>query len=343
VAAGVLAPSAEQTDAAGIVPESHLRALTEAGLSGLMGPREYGGSDSAAAVVREVFEILAGACGVTFFVWVQHHGAVRLIAASSNVALKDRYLADLCAGRVLGGVAFAHLRRPGRPAVTARAVAGGYRVDGEAPWATSWGLAGLFVAAARVGDDVLFFRVPGAAGDAMRPSEPLRLVVMEASATVRLAFDRLVVPEADVVSRRPLAEWLAADRVVTAQPNPAVFGIAATCCRLLGPDGRALDDERLGCRTLSYGLADERRTDDDHLTRMVEARAWSYDVALRAAAATVASAGGRSMERSAPAQRLLREAAFFTIQAQTPALRAATLARLNQPRSWAASTPAAAE
>jgi hypothetical protein len=29
-----------------------------------------------------------------------------------------------------------------------------------------------------------------------------------------------------------------------------------------------------------------------------------------------------------PAQRLLREAAFFTIQAQTPALRDATLAQL---------------
>ena len=29
-----------------------------------------------------------------------------------------------------------------------------------------------------------------------------------------------------------------------------------------------------------------------------------------------------------PAQRLLREAAFFTIQAQTPALRQATLAQL---------------
>ena len=344
VADEVLAPSAERTDAAGVVPRSHLRALTAAGLSGLFGPREYGGAEAPPDVVREVFETLAGACGVTFFVWAQHHGPVRMLAASPNAELKDRHLADLCAGRLLGGVAFAYLRRPGPPAVTARPAPGGFRVDGEAPWVTSWGLADLFLVAARMDDDVLWFLVPGASGPGLRPSEPLALAAMGASATVRVVFDGLAVPEDDLLLRQPLADWQAHDRVVTAQPNPAVFGIAATCCRLLGPDGAALDSERTACRARSYALADQHRTDDDHLASLTEARAWSYDVALRAAAALVASAGGRSMERSHPAQRLLREAAFFTIQAQTPGLRAATLARLAQPSSsWAASTPAAAE
>ena len=61
---------------------------------------------------------------------------------------------------------------------------------------------------------------------------------------------------------------------------------------------------------------------------MVETRAWSYEIALRAAGALVASAGGRAMQRSHPAQRLLREAAFFSIQAQSADLRSATLDRL---------------
>ena len=343
VADELLAPAAERTDAAPVVPRSHLRALTESGLSGLFGPREYGGSEAAPEVVRDVFETLAGACGVTFFVWAQHHGPVRMLAASPNDALKERHLADLCAGSLLGGVAFAYLRRPGPPAVIVQPAPGGYRVDGEAPWVTSWGLADLFLVAARLGDDVLWFLVPGSTGKGMRPSAPLALAAMGASATVRVTFDGLVVPVADLVLRQPLADWQAHDRVVTAQPNPAVFGIAATCCRLLGSDGAALDEERLECRARSYTLADEHRTDDDHMAALVEARAWSYDVALRAAAALVAAGGGRSMERSHPAQRLLREAAFFTIQAQTPALRSATLARLAQPSSWAASTPAAAE
>ena len=313
------------------MPRGHLRALADAGLAGLFGPRDHGGADAPAAVVRQVLETLAGACGVTFFVWAQHHGPVRMLAGSANRSLQDRYLADLCAGRLLGGVAFAYLRRPGRPAVAARPVPGGYRVDGEAPWVTSWGLADLFAVAAQVDDDVLFFCLPGEETGSVRASPPLALLAMEASATVRLRFDGVFVPESDVISRRPLSEWHAADRVTTAQPNPAVFGIAATCCRLLGPDAGALDDERRECRAVSYDLADENRTDDDHLARMAEVRAWSYDVTLRSALALVAATGGRSMERSHPAQRLLREASFYVIQAQTPALRAATLARF-QPR-----------
>ena len=306
--------------------------MADAGLAGLAGPRDHGGADAPAAVVREVFEALAGACGVTFFVWAQHHGPVRMLAASANRSLKDRYLGDLCAGRLLGGVAFAYLRRPGPPAVTARPVRGGYRVDGQAPSVTSWGLADVFAVAARAGDDVVFFCLPGVDAGAVRASPPLELMAMQASGTVRLSFDGLIVPDGDVISCQPLAQWRAVDRVVTAQPNPAVFGIAATCCRLLGPDAGALDEERLECRARSYALADENRTDDDHLARMVDARAWSYDLTLRAAAALAAAGGGRSMERSHPSQRLLREASFYIIQAQTPALRAATLARL-QPRS----------
>ena len=61
---------------------------------------------------------------------------------------------------------------------------------------------------------------------------------------------------------------------------------------------------------------------------MTAARAWSCELAVRAATALVAAGGGRSMLRSNPAQRLLREAAFFTIQAQGDELRTATLARL---------------
>ena len=143
VATTVLRPEAEVTDQAPIVPAGHLEALAAAGLLGLMGPVDAGGHAATPATSREVFEILAGACGVTFFVWVQHHAPVRLLARSDNVALRQRWLPELCRGDVLGGVAFAYLRRPGPPAVAARPVPGGYRVDGEAPWVTSWGLAGM--------------------------------------------------------------------------------------------------------------------------------------------------------------------------------------------------------
>ena len=140
----VLAPAAEATDQAREVPRSHLDALAAVGLYGLRGPRDHGGRAAPPATTREVYEVLAGACGVTFFVWVQHHAPVRLLASSANTGLRDQWLGDLCRGSVLGGVAFAYLRRPGPPAIVARPVPGGWSIQGVAPWVTSWGLARLF-------------------------------------------------------------------------------------------------------------------------------------------------------------------------------------------------------
>jgi alkylation response protein AidB-like acyl-CoA dehydrogenase len=324
----VLAPAAESTDHAPVIPPSHLRALARSGLFGLFRP-----PGTPVAAVRQIFEHLAGACGVTFFVWVQHHAPVRMLARSANEALRARYLDDLCEGRLLGGVAFAYLRRPGPPAVVARRVPGGYVVDGEAPWVTSWGLAGVYAVAARVDDEVVFFLVEPS-NAALQASPPLRLAAMGASSTVRLAVNELAVPDCDVLSVVPFARWQAEDRLATAQPNPAAFGIAARCVRLLdgeevaGAFGAELD--RLRAR--SYELADTPTPDVD---AMVEARAQSLDLAVRAATALVVAAGGRAMSTAHPAQRLLREAAFFTIQAQAPPVRDATLRQLTS-RSVAA-------
>jgi alkylation response protein AidB-like acyl-CoA dehydrogenase len=320
----VLAPAAQATDRAAVVPRSHLDALAGAGLCGLYCPPEASG-----AAAREVFEALAGACGVTFFVWVQHHAPVRMLARTANAGLRERHLDDLCSGRVLGGVAFAYLRRPGPPAVAARPVPGGWRVDGEAPWVTSWGLAGLFSVAARVGDDVVYFFLSGDATPHLRPSAPLALAAMGASATVRVAFDDLFVPDDDVVAEMSYADWQAFDRLTTSQPNPAAFGIAATCVRLLAdhePDAaRVFGAEVDECRARSYALADSADAD---LAALVATRAEGLALAVRTATALVASVGGRAMSLDHPAQRLLREAVFFTIQAQTPELRRATLDQL---------------
>lgn len=339
---------AQATDRALMVPPGHLRALADAGLCGISGPPDAGGLAASPAVVRLVYETLAGACGVTFFVWVQHHAPVRMLAASANAELRDHWLAPLCAGDVLGGVAFAYLRRPGPPAVVARAVPGGWVIDGEAPFVTSWGMARLFAVAAQAGDDVVYFALDAevhaaGSGSSVAASPPLALVAMGASATVRLGFHSLFVPDGDVIATMPLATWRGRDRSGTSRPHPAPFGLAATATRLLAERAESSGQAAVGqaasrlageldvCRRQSYALVDEHRDDDAHLEALVGARAWSLDLALRSAAALVAAGGGGSMALSSPAQRLLREAAFWSIQAQTAPLREATLVRLARP------------
>src|SRR5689334_5852928 len=106
VASEALAPRAEETDRASRIPHENLEAIAAAGLLGLSGPVEYGRQSAPGSVARQVAEVLAGACGVTHFVQAQHHGPVGMIAGTDNLALKERYLRDLCEGRILAGVAF---------------------------------------------------------------------------------------------------------------------------------------------------------------------------------------------------------------------------------------------
>jgi alkylation response protein AidB-like acyl-CoA dehydrogenase len=314
VADRVLAPDAQFTDQAERVPATNLEALARAGLYGLFG----GAQAPAPATTRAVFEALAGACGATFFVWVQHHAPVRMLAASANADLRERWLTPLRAGEVLGGVAFAHLRRPDPPAVVAqRRAGGGWRLTGEAPWVTSWGLAEVFAVAARWEDRVVFFALPASA-PGLEPSSALRLLAMSATSTVRLGFRDVALTDGDVIEDRSFREWQEHDRSATAQPHPAAFGVAAACLSRLTPlepaTAGALQAEWEDCRAQSYASAGG-----------VGLRAWSLELALRCAYGLVAATGGRAMELSHPAQRLLREASFYAIQAQTRALRQATL------------------
>jgi len=70
--------------------------------------------------------------------------------------------------------------------------------------------------------------------------------------------------------------------------------------------------------------ADAGASDPDALS---SGRAWGIDLAQRASLALLTAVGGRGMDRSQPAQRLVREAAFYSIQAQTARGRAASLRR----------------
>ena len=85
----VLFPAALRTDAADVVPGELLDALADAGLYGITGPASAGGLGADAPTVWAVAEALASGCLTTTFVWAQHNGVVRAVAASENAAMQD--------------------------------------------------------------------------------------------------------------------------------------------------------------------------------------------------------------------------------------------------------------
>ena len=332
----LIRPIAERVDGS-VVPRSHLDAWGRAGLLGLAGPTAYGGGGAPAPVVREVTEVLAGACGATWFVATQHAMPLATVAASKNEALTDRLLRGMCTGEVLSGVAVAQLRRPGPPAVVATRTESGWRFDGHVGWMTSWGICDVFLLGGVTADgDVVLAMVAARDGDGLTASSPMSLAAMQATVTVTLDLHGYQVDDTDVAAVLPVATWLAVDAAKTANPSPHTFGLQREAVRRLAETASRRDDgtaaalaQQLGregerLRRVAYTLIDDVPAQEQIEDRLA-VRVASLELVVRTTTALVAATGGAAMAMSAAPQRLVREAVFHLVQAQTAPIREATL------------------
>jgi alkylation response protein AidB-like acyl-CoA dehydrogenase len=329
----LLAPAAAEVDA-GLVPRSHLDALAAAGVFGIGAPEEAGGSGAPAPVARRIQELLAGADLSTWFVQAQHHTLVRMLVATGH---RPELLAELAAGRAIAGIAFSHLRRRPARVLAAEPDGEGWRLAGTAPWYTGWGLNDVALVGALSDDDTVVFALADPReGPHLHAGPLVRTAALTAAATVTLTFDAYPVAADDVVLVQPAQEWVAADALATANAAPAAFGLAESSLRLLAEQGRrrgedlalaaarSLATELGGVRSRAYHLVDAVPAAEAVQERL-GLRVRALRLAVDAATALVAAGAGGAMTSTAPAQRKAREALFLLVQAQTAAVRAATL------------------
>jgi alkylation response protein AidB-like acyl-CoA dehydrogenase len=336
----LLFPSAIATDRSPLLARELLDALAAEGLYGMAGPDGLGGGPPLPEGGHlDVIEILAGACLTTAFVWMQHHGAVLALLDDVPDELRARWLEPLCRGEVRAGAAFSGLRGSHGAQLRATPVDGGWRLDGSVPWVTGWGRIDVVRTAALTADETIVWVLVDAVASASVRITQLPLVALAATGTVRVAFDGHVVSSERVMSLQPLAQWRARDASApTIHVNAAMaLGIAGRSCMLRGRS--ALDDELLACR------AELREATGEDRARLVAARAWAIDLAVRASHALVCAGGGRSLMLDHHAQRLSREALFLLVFAQNEELREAQLqlaATISGERVAAHAAPAAA-
>ncbi|MEX2225614.1 MAG: acyl-CoA dehydrogenase family protein [Dehalococcoidia bacterium] len=311
----LLFPTAIETDAADLVPQSHLDAFAGRGLYGLTGPTDCGGLGADFPTACAVVETLASGCLTTTFVWAQHLGPVWLLSASKDAALRERWLPRLCSGDVRAGIALSAFRAD-RPHVRAERVEGGWMFDGVAQWVTGWGRNDILLTSALSSDRRLVRALVDGAACATLSARRLHLVGANASATVELTFERHFVP----------AERVVTDESYIAPPaydgggrfnGSLSLGVARRCCALIGPS--PLDAELVARRNQLDAATDET---------MAQARAAATELALRAAGALSVATGSRSLLREHHAQRLVREATFLLTFGTRPAIRAGLLERL---------------
>jgi alkylation response protein AidB-like acyl-CoA dehydrogenase len=316
----VLFPDAARVDGLDAVPVAQLDALAAEGLYGASVSQQAGGLGLDLPTACGVTEELASGCLATTFVWLQHRGLSMTLAADGTPAeLRDQWLGPVCQGKVRGGIALTGLI-PGPPLLRAQAAPGGWRLDGEAPWVTGWGLIDLLLVVARGPQDSVVSLILDAAASPGLSVSRQRLAAVDASVTVRLSFDGVVVPQGRLASQEPFdpAASLRPDRLRI--NGSLALGLARRCGALMGPG--PLDDELAACRVrLDEAL-------DADVAAMAQARAAASALAVRAAAALAVSDGSTSIEAGQHASRLAREALFLLVFGSRPPIKSALLQRL---------------
>jgi hypothetical protein len=339
IAEEVFFPASLAVDAAPRVPAAHLDLLAAEGFYGMAAPH---GPDLPTAC--RVVEALASGCLTTTFVFQQHHGAVRGVAASATPGIAGTWLEPLCRGLSRAGTVQAALR-PGPPSVRVRRVERGYLFAGTAPWVSGWGMVDVLHTAARDEHDTVHWGLLDAVPGPTLSVEPMRLVAANASGTVVLHLADHFVPEDRLVTVAPHAGGQSTGPAALRMNGSLALGVAGRCASLLG--SAALRDEVDECRAaLDAALGDDQvaragveasveagaesgvdAEPEAGVEAMADARAAASALAMRAASLLTVATGARSLLGTEHAQRLVREATFLLVFGSRPAIKAALLRR----------------
>ncbi len=303
-----LKANAEETDAASSLSSHHFDTLAGCGLYGAFAPSSIEGLQLDLGQLCTVVEQLASSCLTTTFVWIQHF---RLLAALLDSATPENIRERLplaVSGQIKGGVALGGLL-PGPPRLSATQVDGGWRIDGEAPWVSGWGIIDDLFLTARWTDDTVVSFVIDATEQPQLEVNRHQLSAMNASSTVQLVFTSFYVPEERCVGLQPYAPGLERPEGLRVNGSLAL-GVARRCCELLGPT--SLDEE----------LRDRRDDLDAYETKDIYvSRARAAEFAVRAAHVLSVSRGSQSAISGDIAERTTREAALLLVFASRPAIK----------------------
>lgn len=99
IASEVAAPRSAETDEQARWPAASLRAMQDAGLGGLVVPKEFGGNGHGLYALTRVCETLGSECASSAICFGMHAVGSSVIAANATPDQRERYLTPICEGR----------------------------------------------------------------------------------------------------------------------------------------------------------------------------------------------------------------------------------------------------
>lgn len=338
--AAELAPLAADIDQKGLYPVDFLRRLGRLGGYAAAVPQEQGGLARGLACQIEIGSLLGASCGATAFVgWCQTVSAWYL-SRTPNEAVRQRHLQAVAWGEQLCGTGMSntvkHLAGIERMLLKARRDGDRYVVQGVLPWVSNIAPGHLLAVAAEMEDGsghVMFVFQAGAEQTSLHDCPDFS--GMEGTATVNIRLNGLVVTPDQVLAHPEQFSAYMNDikpGFVLSQTAMGLGVVRASLATIVQTnrthahvndfleDGEAeLTVELKAMTQRIHQLAAQVDAGKVSLLEVLKARAWTSELALRAANSAALHAGARGYQMRHAAQRQLREAMFVAIV--TPALK----------------------
>lgn len=258
---------------------------------------------------------LAAACGATSFLATQHEAACRRLLKSEHPLWSTA-----ASGKVWVGVCFAHLRR--QPSPVEVAVDDNTLVfTGTGPWFSGLGLMDRVLVAGATEDQTFLMAQCQVNSPGILVGDSPALVVMQATATVPLTFEKLRVPTGELVMRFDAQEMNLADMHSTVYQASRSLGVARAAGVYLPDTARASLQHIIAQHHLKMDAWDL----DPSWPTATLLRTEAIKLAAETITAAVMCVGGRAHSANHPLGRLTREASFYTTAQLTRELKAQSL------------------
>jgi len=314
-------------DQTGDWPNEDLDALAQIGAMRWAVPKAFGGDELSPMELHLRYEEVAAASLSTALILTQRDSAIGLIEASENESLRSELLPRLAQNEMFATIGIAQLttsHQRGAPALQAKRVDGGWRIDGVIPWSSGADRAKLVVAGAAVDDpsesqkpQILF--VLSTTWPGVTIAAPLPLVSLASSHTTSVTCEDVLIEDRFIL-RGPMPNVLAGRKKTV--PLGQAF-LAMGLCRagidlinehtsdLASETARLFDNEFGTLRKSVLHFCDPDHPGDTTIAPQL--RGACNELALRITHAAVAMYKGTALLQGHPAQRLAREALFLLV------------------------------
>ncbi|KAI1844972.1 hypothetical protein JX265_008443 [Neoarthrinium moseri] len=349
---------ASHTDKSNAFPNDMWPKLGEAGFLGMTADEDYGGlamGYQAHCIVLEEISRASGSIGLSYAAHSQL--CVNQIQLNGTPEQKDKYLPGLIAGTSIGALAMSE-SGAGSDVVsmrtTAKAVDGGYVINGTKMWITNGPDADVIVVYAKTEPDkaskgITAFLVE-TKSKGFSCARKLDKMGMRGSNTGELAFEDVFVPEENVLGKinggvRVLMEGLDLERLVlSAGPlgiMQAALDVALPFTHQRKQFGQPIAQNQFvqgkladmytklqASRAYTYGTA--KAVDEEGIIKTQDCAGAILYAAERATESTldcIQLLGGMGYVEEMPASRLLRDAKLYEIGAGTSEIRRMVIGR----------------